>query len=86
MPLISYTGDMMIRLEYMGFFKVESTPSNSIVEAPVHTTVDALLDRLLVKKEARKFMVPLVNRERKPFDHVLEDGDSLFLYFPVGGG
>ncbi len=84
-PLL-YTIDMTIRLEYMGFFKIENAPSNSTVEVPSQTTVDAFLDRLLVKKDARKFMVPLINRERKPFDYVLNDGDSLFLYFPVGGG
>jgi molybdopterin converting factor small subunit len=77
---------MTIRVEYMGFFKIEHVPNNSTVEVPENTTVDALLDRFQVKKEARKYMVPVVNRARKQFDHVLTEGDSLFLYFPVGGG
>ena len=77
---------MNIRLEYMGFFKIDGVPSGSVVEFAPGTTIDALLDRLLVKQESRKFMVPLVNRVRQPFDHPLADGESIFLYFPVGGG
>jgi hypothetical protein len=77
---------MNIHLEYMGFFKIDGVPSGSEVECSPGTTIDALLDRLLVKKESRKFMVPLVNRVRQAFEHQLQDGESIFLYFPVGGG
>ena len=77
---------MTIRIEYMGFFKIDGTPNGSDLQAEAGTTVDALLDRLAVKRDHRKYLVPLVNRERKTFDHELQDGDVLFLYFPVGGG
>jgi molybdopterin converting factor small subunit len=77
---------MTIRLEYMGFFKIDDVPSGSMVECEPGTTIGAMLDRLRVKQESRKYMVPLVNRVRQPFDHPLQDGESVFLYFPVGGG
>jgi len=77
---------MTIRLEYMGFFKIDGVPSGSELEFTPGTTIEALLDILHVKKESRKFMVPLVTRTRQPFEYQLNDGESLFLYFPVGGG
>jgi len=77
---------MTIRIEYMGFFKIDGVPSGTPVSVEPDTTIENLLDRMLVKKESRTYMVPLVNRTRKPFNHILQDNDSLFLYFPVGGG
>ena len=77
---------MTVCLEYMGFFKIEGVPSGTALTMAPDTTVEALLDRLAVKQSHRKYLVPLVNRERKAFDFRLRDGDVLFLYFPVGGG
>jgi molybdopterin converting factor small subunit len=77
---------MNIHLEYMGFFKIDGVPSGSEVECVPGTTISAMLDRLRVKQQSREFMVPLVNRVRQPFDHPLQDGETVFLYFPVGGG
>ncbi len=77
---------MNITLEYMGFFRVEDVPSGSTVEVEEGSTIDQLLDRLGVEKAHRTYLRPLVQQERKSFDYILQDGDSLFLYFPVGGG
>ncbi|HDQ14521.1 MAG TPA: hypothetical protein ENN41_06880 [Sediminispirochaeta sp.] len=77
---------MKITIEYMGFFSIKDVPSNSELEIERRTTISTLLDDLGVKKEHRKYLVPLVDRQRKDFDYPLQDGQSLFLYFPVGGG
>jgi len=77
---------MTITLEYMGFFKIEDVPSRTRIEIDTGSTVESLLDGLHVKKEHRAHMVPLINRQRRTFDSILQDGDNLFLYFPVGGG
>lgn len=77
---------MKITIEYMGFFKIENVPSRSELEIEPGTTVTDLLDDLQVKKESRRYMIPLINRQRRGFETPLGDGDHLFLYFPVGGG
>ncbi len=75
-----------VTIEYMGFFQIEGVPSNTVLEIPEGLTVDQLLDRLEVKKQDRTYLVPLINRQRKTLSTQLCHGDSLFLYYPVGGG
>ena len=77
---------MRIRIEYMGFFRIEGVPNNSQLEVETGTTVSQLLDHLHVKPEHRTYLKPIVNRTRQSFDYRLQDGDHLFLYFPIGGG
>lgn len=75
-----------VTIEYMGFFHIEGVPSNTVLDLPEGLTVDQLLDRLEVKAQDRTYLVPLINRQRKTLATQLQDGDSLFLYYPVGGG
>ena len=84
--MFNYLMSMKVTIEYMGFFKIEDVPSRSELEVEGGTTVTDLLDHLQVKKESRKYMIPLINRQRRGFETALGDGDHLFLYFPVGGG
>lgn len=77
---------MKILIEYMGFFKIKDVPSKSEIEVEPDTSIEELLDQLDVKKEHRKFMTPLVQRKRQKMDYQLQEGDQLFLYYPVGGG
>ncbi len=84
--ILNYYIGMKITIEYMGFFRIEDVPSNSTIEVEPHTTVSGLLDNLKVKPEHRTYIRPIVNREKKSFEYTLQEGDNLFLYFPIGGG
>ena len=70
----------------MGFFRIDGVLNNSNLDIEPDTTVTQLLDQLQVKPEHRTYLKPIVNRQRRSFDYTLEDGDNLFLYFPIGGG
>lgn len=82
----NYYRSMKILIEYMGFFKIKDVPSKSEIEVEPDTSIEELLDQLDVKKEHRKYLTPLVQRKRQKLDYQLQDGDQLFLYYPVGGG
>jgi molybdopterin converting factor small subunit len=77
---------MKILIEYMGFFKIKDVPSKSEIEVEDGTTIEELLDKLDVPQEHRKYLTPLVRRKREKLDYRLQDGDDLFLHYPVGGG
>lgn len=77
---------MQVKIEYIGFIHIEGVPSNTTLDLPDGTTVDELLDRFEFKENERTYLIPVINRERKSRTTELEDGDSLFLYYPVGGG
>ena len=75
-----------VTIEYMGFLQIAGVPNNSELDLPEGLTVEELLDRIDVKEKDRTYLVPLVNRKRRNLVTELQDGDSLFLYYPVGGG
>jgi len=77
---------MQVTIEYLGFFHINNVASGSRIETAPGSTVEEILDKLKVKPEDRTYMIPLINRQRNSFDTPLHDGDTLFLYFPVGGG
>lgn len=77
---------MKVTIEYIGFIKIDGVPSNSVIELPGGITVDQLLDRFGMSQQDRTYLIPIINRQRKSRETVLADGDSLFLYYPVGGG
>ncbi len=77
---------MRITIEYVGFLKIEAVKSGSSLEFPQGTTVSEVLDHLRLTAAWRKYIIPIVNSERSASDRVLNDGDRLFIFLPVGGG
>jgi len=77
---------MKIKIEYIGFLKLEGVKSGSVLEFPEGISAAGVLDSLGLTGSYRKYIIPIVNKERSPQERVLKDGDSLFIYLPVGGG
>ena len=77
---------MKINLSFVGYIQFEGIENNSTIEIEGSTSVGDLLDGFGVKKEHRRFIVPIVNGDKRDHSYVLKPDDSLFLYMPVGGG
>lgn len=77
---------MRITIEYIGFLKIEGVKSGSVVEFPDGIKASDVLDSVNLIGSYRKFIIPIINGERSSQDRVLNDGDRLFIYLPVGGG
>ena len=77
---------MKITLSFVGYIQLEGVQNNSTVDIENSTSIDDLLETYGVKKEHKRFIVPVVNGSKKDSSYVLEPDDSLFLYVPLGGG
>ena len=77
---------MKITLSFVGYIQLEGVQNNSIVDIENPTSIDDLLETYGVKKEHKRFIVPVVNGSKRNHSYVLEPDDSLFLYVPLGGG
>ncbi len=77
---------MKITLEYLGFLKIESIQSGSVVDVPDGSTAASILDMCKLNGSYRKYIVPIINGERSSHDRLLKEGDRMFIYLPVGGG
>jgi len=77
---------MKINLSFVGYIQLEGVQNNSTVDVENSISIDDLLDVYGVKKEHKRFIVPVVNGSKKDHSYLLETDDSLFLYVPLGGG
>lgn len=77
---------MKIIVEYAAVLDAKDVASGSTVEIPDGATAADLLNRLKVRPEHQKHVVPFVNGAKKRLDAKLRDKDSVFLSVPVGGG
>ncbi|NOZ13972.1 MAG: MoaD/ThiS family protein [Acidobacteria bacterium] len=77
---------MRIVLEFPGFLQITGVDSGGTSEVAEGKTVSQLLDDFGIAYDHQRYIIPIVNREEKRLDYVLQDGDHLFLYVPVGGG
>ncbi len=77
---------MRVTVEFAATLKVEGVESGGTVDLEEGATVQTLLDRLGLEPHHHPYVVPLVNRSKVRFGHVLGDGDHVYLLLPVGGG
>ena len=77
---------MNVTVQYVGYLNLAGVKNGASVEINVSTSVKILLDRFKIREEHRQYIIPVVNGKKEKLSYVLQDGDSLFLHLPVGGG
>lgn len=77
---------MKIVLSYTGFLRFENRTSGDMFEVPDGATIRQLLEKLGIRPEHIRFVIAMVNGEKRRPGCVLNDGDELMLHLPVGGG
>lgn len=77
---------MRIQLSRAAQLELPAFPDNGEVDIPEGTTVKAFLELAGVRREHRQFVLPMVNNTKVGLRYELQEGDSLFLLVPVGGG
>jgi hypothetical protein len=77
---------MRVHVSYVGYLSLEGVQNGGSVVLEDRTTIEEFLDRCGMKKEHQRFVIPMVNGERKDLSHTLEENDSLFLHLAAGGG
>lgn len=59
---------------------------NKLNELPKDLTIGELLLQVGFLKKELEHLIPIINGSRVPMDHQLEDGDYIWITFPLGGG
>ncbi len=77
---------MKVRIHYSAHLNINGLENGASVDVTSGTTVSDLLSAYRMTDEHKKFITVAVNGEKKSPSCVLNDGDSLFLLLPVGGG
>ncbi len=77
---------MKIVLQRSAVLKLANVKSVGEVEVPHDTSIGGLLSSLGVREEQHKYLLCYVNGKKKSLSCVLQEGDRLQLFLPIGGG
>lgn len=77
---------MKIHVTYAAVLKIEHVVSGSPMEIEPGTTIAEFLSLCSVQERYHRSIIPVVNGESRRLDYTLQEGDSLNLLLPVGGG
>jgi molybdopterin converting factor small subunit len=86
MGLQKKMGDIRVKVLYPAIMQVEATGSGSFVSVPEGTTVKELLTHFRVKEEHHRYIIAVVDGEKRGLSYTLRNQDELRLLLPVGGG
>ena len=77
---------MRIRVQFPAVMHLEGLKSGREVEVPIGTTIEELLTSSRVKREHLRYIIAIVNGNRRSLSYRLRDREELKLVLPVGGG
>jgi len=78
--------EVKVKLGYPAIMHVDHVRSGDFIELPSGATIEELMTCCNVKKEHQKYVLTVVNGERRNLSHILQDLDEVKLFLPVGGG
>jgi len=77
---------MKISLIFTGHFAFEDVKSGDTIALEPGTTVSQFLTAKGIRNAHQRFVIPIINGEEKSLKHIIEEGDEVRLFLPVGGG
>jgi len=75
-----------VKLSFTGVIDIKNIKSDSVMALNECTNISSLLSILKIRKEHQKYIISIINEDKKRLDYILKDGDHISLYLPIGGG
>lgn len=77
---------MKTTVHYSAVLRLKNVSNGSEIETAPGSTITDLLDRFEVRAEQQKYIISYVNGKKTGHGRKLQEGDSLQLFLPIGGG
>jgi sulfur carrier protein ThiS len=77
---------MKITLTYNGVMDIKAYKRGSELEVEEGTTPSDVMDLCGIEARHKQYILPFINGDEVRSDAVLQDGDELSLFLPLGGG
>ena len=77
---------MDITLHHSPILKLKDVENGGQLEVSVGSTIETLLSSLGIPEDQHRYLLAYANREKKELSYVIQNGDVLHLYLPIGGG
>jgi hypothetical protein len=77
---------MHVTIRFVGYLHLEGVENGASMQIDGTPSVKKLLDLFRMRKEHQQYVIPVINGKKAKLGTLLQDGDTLFLHLPVGGG
>lgn len=77
---------MKVKIELLGLLHIKGVKNNSFIEVKENSTISDIYNELNILKDHQKFIIPFINGNEVRKSAVVNDGDTLKIFLPTGGG
>lgn len=77
---------MKVKIELLGLLHLKGVKNNSFVEVKEGSTISELYNELNILKDHQKFITPFINGCEVRKSTTINDGDTVKIFLPTGGG
>jgi len=77
---------MKVKIELLGLLHLKGIKNNSFIEIKDGSTVSDLYNELKILKDHQKFVTPFLNGNEVRKGTIINDGDTIKIFLPTGGG
>jgi sulfur carrier protein ThiS len=73
-------------VQHSPILKLEGLDKSGSLEVPAGTTIQALLGRLGIPDNQKRYLLVYANGKKQTLSYTLRQDDALQLFLPIGGG
>jgi molybdopterin converting factor small subunit len=77
---------MKVKIELLGLLHLKGVTNNSFLEVKEGSTILDLYNQLNILKDHQKFVTPFINGSEVRKSTTINDGDTVKIFLPTGGG
>jgi molybdopterin converting factor small subunit len=77
---------MKVKIELLGLLHLKGVTNNSFIEVKEGSTILDLYNQLNILKDHQKFVTPFINGSEVRKSTTINDGDTVKIFLPTGGG
>lgn len=77
---------MKVKIELLGLLHLKGVKNNSFIEINDGSTISDLFNQLNILKDHQKFVTPFINGNEVRKSTTINDGDTVKIFLPTGGG
>ncbi|UCF97033.1 MAG: MoaD/ThiS family protein [Spirochaetaceae bacterium] len=75
-----------ITVECSPILKLKDIQNRGEIKVPADTSITTLLDRLGVPTGQHRYLLVYANGRKQGLNYIVQNGDALQLFLPIGGG
>ena len=77
---------MKVKIELLGLLHIKGVKNNSFIEIKEGASISDLYNELNILKDHQKFIIPFINGSEVRKSATVNDGDTVKIFLPTGGG